>query len=102
MIVQDRRLAFTFRVQFQNASYIRAGAAAGEFAVTERSCSTFTKEVITHRIVRSPIVKRFDITNAFVDRSPAFQHERLITLQGEEICTRQPGRAGTDYHGTMA
>ena len=101
MVVENRRLALAGREQFQHAANIRSGTAAGELAVAERAGPPFPEQIIAFRIERSAGIEGMYIANPVSYGATSLEHQRPITLFGQEIGRHQSGRSGTDHHRAL-
>src|SRR5271166_645499 len=97
LFVDDRVLSLALGEEFEDAANVGASAAIGQFAIAKSSGTAFAEQVVTFGVVRSAFVEATHIADAIANGAAALQHERTVTLFGQEVGRCQAAGTGTDH-----
>jgi hypothetical protein len=100
-LVDDRGLAVAVSEDFEDSQDVGAGVPAGELTVAECAGPSFAEQIIALGIEQSATIEPSDVGNPVLDIAASFQNQRSISIEREHVSGEQPGRPGTDDHGSM-
>ena len=75
----------------ENPVDVRSGDTAGQFSVTEAAGTAFAEQIVIFCVMNSATVEVADGGDAFFDGLSAFNDQRAVAFEGEEVPGKQSG-----------
>ena len=102
VLVDDRRLAVAVGEDFEDAAG-RRGRCSRLVSLPSLNVPAppFAEEVVALGVERAARVEPADVGDAVLDLAAAFEDQRAVAVQGEQVAGEQPRGARADDHGAM-